>query len=104
MSDYAFLPAPLSRIETNGVEREADGSEARQYARRDEKFSVEESPFVEERREEKTRQGRQYGDDRDAVASGKSACQIFASRITLLEMLQQISARPISTNPTKLIG
>ena len=37
------------------------------------------------------------------LASGKSACQIFASRITLLEMLQQISASPISTNPTKLI-
>ena len=37
------------------------------------------------------------------LANGKSACQIFASRITLLEMLQQISARPISTNPTKLI-
>ena len=37
------------------------------------------------------------------LASGKSACQIFASRITLLEMLQHISASPISTNPTKLI-
>jgi len=38
------------------------------------------------------------------LASGKSACQIFASRMTLLDMLQQISASPMSTKPTKLIA
>ena len=51
----------------DGVEREADGPEACQYACRDEKFGVEEGLFVEERREEQARQSRQHGDDRDAV-------------------------------------
>ena len=38
------------------------------------------------------------------LANGKSACQILANRMTLLDMLQQIKARPKSTKPTKLIG
>ena len=36
-------------------------------------------------------------------ASAKSACQTLASRITLLEMLQQMSASPNRTNPTKSV-
>ena len=37
-------------------------------------------------------------------ASAKSACHILASNITLLDMLQQMSAKPMSTNPTKSTG
>lgn len=69
----AFAEVPLFLVRAafenrdDGVEREADGAESGQYARRNEVFGFEQHRFVEERGEEKARQRREYRNDRDAV-------------------------------------